>query len=786
MVAQIPMSFVVRRVGGGTFNPRAMCFSPDERFLFVACGTLLEIYALPTFKLVDHRASHKADVTSIVCSDSSVISGDRDGVILFHKYNEITIIEKTPSERYEHTKPIEKLLLRSGSLFFIHFEKRMFWLNEYKNETPRFAVTKEIQRALCDMHDSLARTDTTTLRFPALDAFDIDASARVVVVGDECKLHVFDFATNKRKDYNLQQPARICKFRGLDVVVFTTKGFCMQLGDQGFSDHWHFVCPNDVVFDSARVYSGGVEGVLMTLHQNINRHMFLPRLGLTIEGLALSARSSFIAAVVDKNILALIDCDNQSVRKFYSNLYGDVSFYGDIIAAVRKPNLVQFFSAKSGELIEQLQISTYNTRVAISAFALTEHYLVTVETKDGSPTPDLTIAQQVDYNHVQPHGDRAVATEAYLNMLTRRKFDEKRKIMKMRYVAIQNDEEPERFERKTIEGNPLVHDKQAAESVGYSEVKIWTRNDTENAWEMEQSYRIIGKCVEIITVHPRFPLYCTVVGKELQIWKLSSKWVMWKSSTLGELPTNLYWSPDGTILVVQYSNRLEFVDVEEISVVASKEFEHEIVSMSFIDDCNVAVHVKNGIALFDLRSLSVTQMMFVQPNHMHADRGCVAFVINRAQPKVVLYEDGEMKSWQLPTESDARAIHVVKDKGVIRITVIDSDNFIWSVDQYGSVESPEVKITTISRAKPQEIVPRAPVVLEEDKTKLMMELLEFPSHQIPTSQQLCEAMFGIVLEKREEPEAVTVHVECNDIGEAGDVPAVKITPQDLGKLKQMF
>ena len=780
------MSFVVRRVGGGTFNPRAMCFSPDERFLFVACGSLIEIYALPNFNLVDHRTSHKADVTAIVCSESSVISGDRNGVILFHRYNEITIIDKTPSERYEHSRPIEKLMVRGGALYFVHFEKRMFCLNEYGNDHSKFKVTKELQKSLCDMHDSLVRSEPVMLRFPALDPFDIDASGRVVVVGDECKLHVFDFGTNKRKDYNLQQPARICRFRGLDVLVFTRNGFCMQFGEKGFSDHWHFVCPNDVVFDSSRIYSGGTEGVLMILHQNINRHMFLPRLGLTIEGLALSARSSFISAVVDKNILALIDCDNQSVRKSYSNLYGDVAFYGDIIASVRKPNLVQFFSAKSGRLIEQLQISTYNTRVAISAFALTEHYLVTVETKEGRPDPALTIAQQVDYNHVQPHGDRHVATDAYLNMLTRRKFDEKRKIMKMRYVAIQAEEEPERFEKKAIEGNPLVHDRQATESVAYSEVKIWTRNDTENTWEMEQSYRILGRSVEVIAVHPRFPLYCMVIGKELEVWKLSSKWVMWKTCKLGDSPAQLYWSPDGSILVVQYRNRLEFIAVEEMDVVATKQFEHEVLSISFVDDCVIVVHVKNGVALFDLRSLSVTEMMFVQPNYMHAAKGCVVFVVNRAQPKVVLYEDGAMKSWQLPTESDARAIHVLKDKGGIMITVIDDDNFIWSVEQYGSIETHEVSIPTISRGKPQEIVPSVPIALEEDKTQQIMDILEFPSHQIPKSEKLCETVFDIVLKKREEPEATTVHLECGEIEEEVEVPVVRITPHDLNQLKQMF
>ena len=781
------MGFVVRRVGGGTFNPRAMCFSPDERFLFVGCGVLVNIYALPNFTLVDQRTAHQDEITSIVCSEIGVVSGDRKGVILFFKYNEMTIIEKTPYERYEHYKPIEKLMIRGDSLFFVHFEKRMFWLNEYKCSNSRFVVTKDVQRGLCDMHDSLVRNEPTMLRFPVLDAFDIDQSGRIVVVGDECKLHIFDFTTNKRKDYNLQQPARICKFRGLDVLVFTTNGFCFQFGERGFSDHWHFVCPNAVVIDSARIYSGGAEGVLVTLHQSINRHMFLPRLGLTIEGLALSARSSFLAAVIDKNILALIDCDNQSVRKFYSNLYGDVSFFGDIIATVRKPNLVQFFSAKTGELVEQLQVSSYNTRVSITSFALTENYFVSVETKDPRPVPSLTIAQEVEFNHVKPHGDAAAESESYLNMLTRRKFDEKRKIMKMRYTtAIENTEEPEFCDTKSIEGNPLVHNRQAAESVAYSEVKIWTRNDTENTWQLEQSYRIIGKAVETLAMHPHFPLYCIVVDNDLEIWKLSSKWVMWKSSRLAELPNNLYWSPDGTILVIQYSNRIEFVDVEDVATIATKQFEHSIVSLSFIDDCNLAIHLKNGIALFDIRSLSVTQILFVQAHFVHADRGCLAFVSNRSQPKVVLYEGGEMKSWQLPTESEARAIHVQNNKSGICITVVDADNFIWSVDQYGALEQKVVQVTTIPRAKPHDITPRVPVLLEQDKTKQIMSLLEFPSHQIPTIDQLCESMLGLVLEERRGMEPVSVSVDCSTCAEHSSVPAVRISPHDLSRLKQMF
>ena len=114
------MGFVVRRVGGGTFNPRAMCFSPDERFLFVGCGVLVNIYALPNFTLVDQRAVHQDEITSIVCSEIGVVSGDRKGVILFFKYNEMTIIEKTP---YDTRVPME---LRTVLIFEFLFDSKMF------------------------------------------------------------------------------------------------------------------------------------------------------------------------------------------------------------------------------------------------------------------------------------------------------------------------------------------------------------------------------------------------------------------------------------------------------------------------------------------------------------------------------------------------------------------------------------------------------------------------------------------------------------------------------------
>ena len=46
--------------------------------------------------------------------------------------------------------------------------------------------------------------------------------------------------------------------------------------------------------------------------------------------------------------------------------------------------------------------------------------------------------------------------------------------------------------------------------------------------------------------------------------------------------------------------------------------------------------------------------------------------------------------------------------------------------------------------------------------------------------------FDIVLKKREEPEATTVHLECGEIEEEVEVPVVRITPHDLNQLKQMF
>ncbi|KAH0790502.1 WD repeat-containing protein 75-like [Histomonas meleagridis] len=778
------MSFVVRRVGCGTFNPRAMCFSTDERFLFVGCGNIINIYDLPDLQLIDQRNCHKGKITALVCTDEVLVSADTDGVILFHRFNEITIIEKEPFESYQNKEPIEKLLIRNRTLYFIFYRHRMFWINEYQNPESKFIVTPDVQKKLTDLHISLVYRQPSWLRFHNLDCFDINNTGTEIVLGDECKLHIYNFETKRHQQFNLHNPTRICKFRGPNALVFTQNGYFIQLGNTFYKDHWHFVCPNDFVFNSNTIYSGGTEGVLLTLNQATHKKTFLPRLGLTIEGLAISNNSTYIACISDKNILALIDPSN-FVRQSISHLYGEVSFSNDIIVSLRKPNLLQFFDSKHGKCLDQLQVSSYNCRNPVSIFELTNDFLITIETNDSPHEPALTIGQDVEFHHTVPQANLQVRDEKHANLLTQRRIDEIKKILKKRY-ELKQYEKTERIRPKSVECNPLVYTSDSSDIIGYSEIKIWSNNPEKDSFEIQQSFRITGKNVSTLSMHPSLPVYAMVVSKELQIWKKFENWEILKTKDISEPPNSITWSKDGTILILTYNDRIDIYDAELLTVISQKVFEYSILNVYFMNDYEVIIHSKIGILTFDLRSLSITKKIFAQARCCSADENCYAFVINKEIPIIILYANGEMKSWNMPTNgTPIRAIKVLNESTGIRIVAIDNDNFIWSIDQFGP-ETKEIKRATLPQLKPREIVKPKQIEIKVDKTQQIIELLDVPSHQIPPIDDLCAALFGIVIDEKKEEEIVSVPIKCQEVDELREIGACALEANDISFLRSFF
>lgn len=884
------MSFVVRRVGGGTFNPNAMCVSHDgKKNLFIGCGSLINIYTLPDLSLNLQITSHKARVTCLACSDDFLISGDSDGYIMIHNFNMISIIDQKPSEVFHHKKPIEKIFIRSSKIFIVYFKKRMFWVAEYSylksesslSDTSLFIVDDKTQKMICDIHDSLVIHEPTWLRFPQRDNFDIDETGTVIIVSDDdCQVRVFDLSIKKIIDSKkLSGPCRICRFRNdTDYFVFMQNGKYLQFGELNTTKHWHFVCPNAVCFDQTSVYSGGAEGVFISFNANANRLFKLPRIGMTIEGLAISEDSQYIAGVVDKNILVSIDPKANRLLKFVSHIYGDIFFNGNIITSLRRPNLIQFFNSKTADCIEQLSVSSYNCRVPVTSFALANDYLITVETSEGEDAINyneigysneenfeqegLTMALQAEFNHTKPHGDISASNEIYRNMLTRRRFDEFKSMLKMRYGAdipkssnelnSENQSKTKDFnsltyladinfdlDAKTVEGNPLLHVNNESSSVGYSEVKIWS-NKNASSFTLDQTFRIIGKKVSPLSMHPVLHFYAMIVAKELQLWRLSNKWQLWKSTRLGYVPEKLIWSPDGSILILQFTDRLEVFDIESFDIIFTKMFESAIVESSFLNDSMMVVHSKDGIALFDLRKLSVTKRIFAQAECCSSKDGCVAFVTNKNQPIVVLMtefdivkkdeskkendesisrnnkknkrskkskskdvgneednnKDGstkdvheDMKCWELPTTAKVKALNINKDdKDNISIIAIDDCNFIWMIDEYGIAEVQEERIKQITPVKPKEVEPQNRVEIEEDKSKLILDLINIPSHQIPQIDDLCAEMFGLVIEKRDDIQLpATIAINEDEIGEEiEEVKPLNLSPQDKEKLRLLF
>lgn len=843
------MPFTVRRVGGGTFNPKAMCVSQEgESLLFIGCGTYINIYSIPDLRLKIQIRSHKAHITALAWSPECLISADADGFILFHNFNLISTIDQKPSHTIENKEPIEKIFVRTvidpisqervTKIFFVFYKKSMFWVSEYpESKTPSlFEVEPSVQKSICEITETQA-TEKNWIRFNQLDNFDIDETATHVIVGDDCKSVLYDLIKKKIvNQQNYSTPCRICKFRNeLDYFVFLQDGSFRQFGQIKIKDHWHFVCPNCVCWDRTNIYSGGMEGVLLTFSQATNRHDFMPRLGMTIEGMALTQDSKYITAVIDKNMLTVIDPKSHSIFSCISNVVGDIFFNRNIITALRKPNLIQFFRSRTGECIEQLSVSTYNTRVPVTCFGLAEKYLITVETADSNINYDqnslnfneiseidfdnqekLSMALQSEFNHTKPHANLRLMSEIYRNMLTKRRYDEVVTMLKMRYGKdYQKDQSKTRneidfeFSDTTIEGNPLVHDTESSINVGYSEVKIWKFNEDEKSsnsnssnFVLDQSFRIVGKKISPLIIHPRLSVFAMVVSRELQIWRNSSstkesgKWQIWKEKRLGSVPDQLIWSPDGSILVLQFHDRLELFDIESFEPIYTKLFESSIISSSFLNDSFIIVHSKDGLALFDLRVLDVTKRIFLQASLCSSMDGCVAFVVHKTNPIVVLAtnfdsinKDSDMKCWELPTKSRIRALSVSKDKhNGIAVTCIDSDNFIWMIDEKGMPEIIQPRISELTQLKRKEVQIRKKVDLIEDVTQLILESIEkHPSSLVPLDN-LCDETLGFLIKRKETNQESATHIiHTEDIQEElEEVPPRPLTLPDRTSLRNLF
>ena len=268
------MSYVVRKVGGGSFNPKAMAISADSSYLFIGCGCQINVYRLPELSVVQTITTHKAHVMSIVCSEEEVISGDSEGHIYWHKLNGMTVVENSPSKSFDCEYPIERLIYRAGKLFYIYFTRRLFWVLEHENEENSiFRVDTDKQKTfLKKLHPGVVLPGVQPLRFSTLDGFDINEEATTAVIADKCKLHIYNFETGKGQMYPNQLPIQYARFRKNQVVAFLANGMMFiydEMKKTPVRDHWHYACPNAFATTETSVISGGFEGVLTFYNEKI-------------------------------------------------------------------------------------------------------------------------------------------------------------------------------------------------------------------------------------------------------------------------------------------------------------------------------------------------------------------------------------------------------------------------------------------------------------------------------------------------------------------------------------
>jgi hypothetical protein len=373
-----------------------------------------------------------------------------------------------------------------------------------------------------------------------------------------------------------------------------------------------------------------------------------------------------------------------------------------------------------------------------------------------------------------------MATAAYEQILKARRDRELARMTALRYTANAPSEET----TPPTEGNPLVHHHRPHHRVAYSELKVWSKGA--ESYEIEQSFRVIGKPVNAMRLHPQFPLFAIAVECELQLWKLAGKWQLWKSAPLREVPHAFLWSPDGSILAIQFTDHILFFDIAACQDVADAQFGCAIISAVFTRDLEMVIGLENGVSCFDLRSLSVTDHYFAHPDCIAACPGAFAFAVNGPQPRIVLSVGPGMKSWQLPTTAAIRACHISPDKAGLRISIIDEENFIWSVDEYGTIEERTVKLTIIPKAQVERPETKEKVAVKVDKTREILDLLSFPSHQIPKIADLCPALFAILLEPREQPEVASIAIPVDEEVVDETIGAVPLGAAEMAQLRAIL
>jgi hypothetical protein len=220
--------------------------------------------------------------------------------------------------------------------------------------------------------------------------------------------------------------------------------------------------------------------------------------------------------------------------------------------------------------------------------------------------------------------------------------------------------------------------------------------------------------------------------------------------------------------------------------IAEKAFESAIMEFVFYSDFEIAVRSKSGVITFDLRSMSSTRIWSVQAAAIAGMDGYLACIVNKSNPHVLLFENETVQSWRLPTDTEAKAVHLMKDQTGMTIGVIDEDNFLWNIGQYTPPEIKERVVTSIARPVVKEVEEKKVVDIKKDKTKQILEILAMPSHQIPNLDDVSINVFDVLLEKRvdERPEDILVHMEEIDL--VDDVDAVPLSMQDIAKLRHMF
>lgn len=761
------MSYVVHKLGGGQFNPRSMCIDIESKYLFISLGTQISIYVLPSLEEYGVILSHKANISEIICSRSHLISCDESGIIYWHKFNKITVIENTPEYEYKCPYPIERLLLRGEQLFYIYFNRGFFWCVEYGNEESLFRVTFEQQQKLISklQSNSVFRKDLNPVCFKVLDGFDISPDCLYIAMADKCNVKIMNMETKEIIVHSNNVPSSYIRFREhfdgrYDCVVYLNTGMMLIYNTKTntpLSDHWHYACPNAVVFSENMIISGGFEGVITFFSEKTHR-TYLPRMGISIEGLCLSLNNLFLAVVCDKNILALVDPSSRSVVSTIFNVTGDISFYRDQIISVRKPNLIQLFDVNSLFDPVKLQVSSFSSNVPVTEVALSDNNLITVETSGGKKQPRLSLQSKIQMNHKRSRANKSVRTQAYEKLLLHDRYAAMRDIKKLEYnIDDVNNSIADDAVIQNRRGGIIMKDYDAATIVDYSEIKIWSfqtlreEKNNQSIFILDQTMRINGKKFSPLSVHPVLQIFAAYCSNELQIWKKDKLWMLYKSSFQPLTPKELVWSFDGTILVIVFTNYIDLLDVQTMEVVERYSVSNQIQKVRFINEFTLVIFCFSCISMFDLRSLSEVKHIFQDTICFDACDDAFCFAIVGEKPIVVLYDHDNCSNWEIPTNSQIKHLHITRKNGRCKMIVVDEDEFIYAVDEFGidhTNDNSNRKLQISIPAKKEPVKRLEVLSINTGHVKEFQELLSMPSHQLVNISVLASNFFSIALEKK--------------------------------------